>query len=812
MPMLSFENQLFYNQHTFETHKEQKDGPLTQFPSKVLTNTLNKSSNLKKDTGQVWMLTTYPPRECGIATFSQDLFQSIYQVFGSGVDIKIAAIDKKKEGRNYPAEVGYIFEADDPCSYKKFAEYINNRPGILSLVIQHEFGLFPSAYHEHFNRMLHEIKKPVLVVMHTVLPSPDFSMKEKVTGMVQAITRVIVMTNNSAGLLQKHYEVPVEKVVVIPHGTHLSGHLRKDTLKERHGLKGRTVLSTFGLIGRNKNIETTLKALPEIIQKYPDVTFLVLGRTHPGVIREEGETYRRGLEELVKKNSLQNHVQFINRYLSLDELLEYLGATDIYLFTSKDPGQAVSGTFSYALSAGCAIVSTPIPHAKELHDVGNGLLFEFENPQSLARQIFRYLDDPGFREELSRKAIETMAGTAWSNIANRYMDLLKKICGEKLHIQYHLQPVNIEHLKTLTTDTGLLQFARYHQPDRESGYTLDDNARALVVTTILYRKTHSPEILELAKTYLKFILDCQLADGSFINYRNEDGSVSNDNNAVNLDDSNGRAIWALGYFINMGRKLRLPPTGRAIDSFLTAIAKLESIQSPRAIAFILKGLFYYNSLNPSLPDSLFEKLAEKLAALYSKASTENWKWFEPYLTYANGVLPEAMLIAYQVTSRDLYKRIAAESFDFFLSKIFPGNQLKVIPNKSWLNKGDSPKGYGEQPIDVAYTILALDRFYSVLENEEYADKLKIAFNWFYGANHLKRIIYNPSTGGCFDGLEERGVNLNQGAESTVCYLLARLVAGKYYDDGFANSTKLSYAGNPESTIGSDNLILKSTLG
>ena len=811
--MLSFENQLLNgNLLTRDQEKSTEKNDLqTRLSGKLLSgSTIGK----QKVPNQVWMLTTYPPRECGIATFSQDLMQAINQVFGNDVQVKIAAIDKKSENRIYPGEVTYIFDTDDNNSYKNFAECINSNPQILSLVVQHEFGLFPLEHHPAFNLMLREITKPVLLVMHTVLPSPNFLNKKKVSEMVQAADKVVVMTNDSAGLLKNYYDVPAEKIIVIPHGTHPAGHFDKNILKEKHGLKNRTVLSTFGLIGRNKNIETTLKALPPIVKKYPDVIFLVLGRTHPGVIREEGETYRRELEELVAKNNLQGHVQFINRYLSLNELLEYLQATDIYLFTSKDPGQAVSGTFSYALSAGCAIVSTPIPHARELHNMGNGLLFEFENPQSLCKQILRYLDDPGFREELGRRAIETMAGTAWSNIANQYMDLLRKLSDEKFTLQYRLPPIKTGHLEKLTTDIGLLQFARYHTPDPGSGYTLDDNARALIVATMLYKQTGAPRMLKLAEKYLGFVIGCQLPGGNFINYRNEDGSISEENNNVNLEDSNGRAIWALGYLASVGKELRLTLAGRASQALEKAVPKLEFIQSPRAIAFILKGLFYYNRSNSYALFTAFEKLSDKLVLWYKQASDKDWKWFEPYLTYANAVLPEAMLIAYQVTSRNVYKQIAHESFDFLLSKIFTGKQIKVISNKGWLNKEKTAGAFGEQPIDVAYTILALDRFYAVSGDEEYAIKLKTAFNWFLGQNHLKRVIYNHSTGGCFDGLEESGVNLNQGAESTVCYLLARLIAGKYFDDedgGIALPKKLLLdAGKRETKIMSGEGMSKST--
>ena len=677
--MRSFENYPTGNKNAHENHTEPQVWKNSvsdlhlKFSPEV---TRSHDPKTLKTTGEVWMLTTYPPKECGIATFSQDLLQSINLVFEKGIKIKIAAIDKKMENRIYPSEVTHIFEAENIESYGEFVSRINDDPKILSLVVQHEFGLFPGEHHQDFNSMLHGIKKPIVIVMHTVLPSPDPLMKVKVIDMAQAATNVIVMTRNSARLLATDYHIAEEKIVVIPHGTHLPGHLQKNLLKEKYGLQGRTVLSTFGLMSRNKSIETTLKALPEIVKKYPGVIFLMLGRTHPGVIKHEGEKYREELEALVEKNNLGDHVRFVNHYLSLDELLNYLGATDIYVFTSKDPGQAVSGTFSYALSAGCALVSTPIPHAKELHDLGNGLLFEFENPSSLATQLFRYLDDPAFREELGMRAIETMAGTAWENIANIYMDLLGKIAGEKLSLQYRMRPVNMFHFENLTTNIGMVQFARFHHPDLASGYTLDDNARALIAASMEYKNTHSVKVLKLMSVYLQFIADCQIPDGSFINYRDENGVATDDNYLVNLEDSNGRAIWALGYLIGLGRELHIPLIEQAVKIMSMALPKLETIQSPRAIAFILKGLYYYNSPDSSRPDPLFEKLAGKLAVRYNDASCDGWKWYEDYLTYANGVMPEAMLIAYQVTPDAIYKKIAVESFDFSCQKSLPEKELK----------------------------------------------------------------------------------------------------------------------------------------
>lgn len=731
---------------------------------------------------QVWMLTSYPPRECGIATFSADLKNALEAKFGASIQLKIAAIDNGIARDRYPREVSFIFRSDEPESFEELASIINSNKKARALVIQHEFGLFQQNRQTEFLNMLNSIDKPVMLVMHTVLPAPPEWMKENVAAMVDAADKVVVMTKHSAGLLQRCYNIPASKISVIPHGTHLPPEASKETLKEKYGLNGRTVLSTFGLISRNKSIETSIKALPPIVKKYPEVIFLVLGRTHPCVVKEEGESYREELLQLVKQYNLEPNIKFINRYLSLEEMLEYLQATDIYLFTSKDPVQAVSGTFSYALSTGCAIVSTPIPHAKELLETGCGLLFDFEDPGSLSKQILYYLQHPAFRKKAGAMALETIAPTSWENVANQYQALVKDLSKEKWETQYCLPPVKLDHLQKMTNDIGMVQFAQYHLPDLSSGYTLDDNARALIAVGMYYSKHDDKECLPLIDRYLNFIKECQLDDGSFLNYRNKDGSFSDQNKTENLEDANGRSMWALGYITSLREKLPLSYRKLAHQVFIKALPGMKLLQSPRAMSFFIKGLFYHAQRKANIkPSPLLKSMAKKIVRLYKHNKDRSWRWFEPYLTYANSILPEAILIAYQATGNSIFKQVAKESFDFLLAKIFINGEIKVITNKGWLNKGEiSLAGFGEQPIDVAYTILALDRFYSVFDNEDHLQKLKVAYSWFLGKNHLNRIIYNPVTGGCYDGLEKDTVNLNQGAESTVCHLLSRITAESYF--------------------------------
>ena len=725
-------------------------------------------------------ITTYPPRECGIATFTTDLVNAIRNQMDDSIEIDICALEDGRQGFDYPEEVKYVLDATRPLQYIKVAEKLNDDHQVKAIMIEHEFGLFGGEYGNYLLNLLDSLKKPYVITFHTVLPNPDDKRLEIVKKMADKGSKILVMTNNSKYLLISDYQIPEEQITVIPHGTHLVLWRNKEAAKKRFGFDHRPVLATFGLLGRNKSIETALDALPGIIRKFPDVLYLVLGKTHPGLVKHEGETYRVFLEKKVKQLGIGNNVQFVNRFLDLEELLDYLNITDIYLFTSKDPNQAVSGTFIYAMSSACPIISTPIPHAKELLTEGTGILIDFEQPDQIAKAAVRLLKDNGLREQMGRNAFHKTRFTIWENVANRTMELFRPFI-EHSNFRYRIPPISLEHIEHMTTERGILQFSDIDIADPDSGYTLDDNARALIVLTKHYKITGEASDMKLIKTYLNFITYCQKSNGSFINYVNYDGSIDIRNNAENLDDANGRALWALGYFLSEGipdKKLN----AQAEQCIQKAFPDIKDTTSPRAMAFIIKGLYFYNlkKEDPEIVD-LIKVFTERLLESFNKVADKEWHWFEEYLTYANALLPEAMLYAWKATGNISYHIIAKASFDFLLSKIFKNGQIKVISNDGWYHKNKKNKeGYGEQPIDVAKTIMALDLFYSELGEHQYHDKLNIAFDWFLGLNRLNQIIYNPVTGGCYDGLEKEGVNLNQGAESTLSYLLARLIIEKYY--------------------------------
>jgi len=761
---------------------------LLEYENAVYTRIIDKQNRHHEKTGhseklaEILVLTSYPPRECGIATYSQDLIEALNNKFSKSVSIKVCALETANQHYEYPEEVKYILDTSQVTSYLSMAQTINDDENIQLVLIQHEFGLYKEQ-ETAFLQLLYEISKPVVLVFHTVLPKPDQHLKTEVKNIIAACKSVIVMTNTSANILMSDYGVSKQKISVIPHGTHLVPRLSEERLKEKYQLTGRQVLSTFGLLSSGKSLETTINALPEIIKECPEAVFLIIGKTHPEVVKTDGEIYRKSLIQRVNELKLQDHVIFINKYLALPELLEYLQLTDIYLFTSNDPNQAVSGTFVYAMSCGCPIISTPIPHALEVLSEDTGIIFDFNDSVQLGKNVIKLLKNNPLRKNIIVNTLQKIVSTAWENSAVSHAILFQKEAGDKIKLKYNYPEINLDHLKAMTTDVGIIQFSKVNEPDISSGYTLDDNARALVTASMSFKQNGAEERIDEIRKYLGFIKLCQQPSGDFLNYMNPEKKFTDQNKAVNLDDSNGRAIWALGYVLLLKGLLPKNIIAEAECVLDKALQQVGKIESPRAMAFAIKGIYYRNKVMKS-PENveLIKLFANRLVKLYKNESAEKWEWFESYLTYANSVLPEAMLYTWLITRESIYKDIAIASFDFLLEHTFNENGIEVISNKTWLHKGQEAGHFGEQPIDVAYTIMTLGKFYDVLKDEEYKKKMVTAFNWFLGNNRLHQIIYNPSTGGCYDGLEETHVNLNQGAESTVSYLMARLTIEKYKDE------------------------------
>jgi len=735
--------------------------------------------NLHPNLAEILVISSYPPRECGIATYSQDLIKALNNKFSNSFSIKVCALESGKSDFNYPAEVKYRLDTTQISTFMTLAEKINNDKHIEIVMIQHEFGF----YHEQeqaFLQMLYELSKPIVIVFHTVLPNPNEHLKHQVKNIAAACKSIIVMTKTSADILMTDYGVAKYKITIIAHGTHLVQHLSEKFLKDKYGLTGKKVLTTFGLLSSGKSIETTLDAMPAIVKQIPNVMFLIIGKTHPEVVKNEQEQYRDSLELKVKEFGLENNVRFINKYLDLHDLLEYLQLTDIYVFSSNDPNQAVSGTFMYAMSCGCPIISTPIPHAKEVLTDDTGIIFDFRNSEKLADGVLRLLNDPDLRKNVISNTLQKIVSTSWENSAVAHAVLIQKIAPDKINIRFNLPPMKLNHVKAMTTEVGMIQFSKINQPDIKSGYTLDDNARALIATCMYLKNTGDKTCIINIRKYLTFIIFCQQTDGDFLNYVDRNELFTDQNAEVNLDDSNGRAIWALGYLVSQRSILPKELVLEAESTLQRALTRISVVKSTRAMAFAIKGIFYYQKVAGSAQNiELVKTFANRMVQMYKHESSKNWEWFEGYLTYANSILPEAMLYAWLMTDDSTYKNIAKISLNFLLSHTFNANGIEVISNRKWFQKGQEHGHFGEQPIDVAYTIMTLGIFYDIFQDDDYLQKLKIAFNWFLGNNRLQQIVYNPCTGGCYDGMEETHVNLNQGAESTLSYLMARLTVEKY---------------------------------
>jgi len=736
------------------------------------------------------IVSSYPPRECGLATFSNDILNAVEVVFGKTLPIEVCALQNEESQFKYNSEVTHVLSTYFLEDYRKVAEEINERDDIGLVCVQHEFGLFGGEYGDYLLAFLLALNKPVITVFHSVLPNPGKNRKKIVRAIANLSDRIVVLTKKSQEVLIKQYGYQNSKTILIPHGTHIVLWEQKEKLKIKYDYLNKIVMSTFGLISENKSIETVLYALPQIVNKHPEVIYLVLGKTHPEILKREGERYRNMLMNIVQELQLENNVLFINEYLELNQLLDYLTLSDIYLFTSKDPNQAVSGTLAYAMSCGCAVISAPIPHAVETINEDTGILLKgFGQSNEFQKAIVELIDNKEKRISMGRNAFSLTHATTWENVAIQYGLLFGELTNRVEDLRFNIPPIKLDHIKDLTTDFGMLQFSNFSQPDPTSGYTLDDNARALI-DMVMYHKYYEDDIaMKLANIYLSFMESMQRDNGWFDNYRNYEEQLTNQNYEVNLEDANGRALWSLGYAIAHKQILPVDLVSRAKKCWDKSLERIHDINSPRAIAYAIKGLYlYYSVYKNKKIKKLTKRLANMLLHQYKISSKEDWYWYEDYMTYANNVLPEAMMYSFLTTKDNRFKRIAEISFDFLLAHYFMKGQLTVISNRGWFKKENERVFYGEQPMEVATTIIALDLFYNVTGKKKYRDQLELAFSWFLGNNHLKQIMYNTKNGASYDGLEDKQVNINQGAESTLCFFKTQIIMEQYVEKETINKS------------------------
>lgn len=711
---------------------------------------------------------TYPPRECGIATFNQDLLNSSQKFLGDSILCHVLAMNLSAfDTYKYPNVVKYQLNQEDCNEHKLLAHAFNENPTINGIIIQHEYGIYGGHDGENILCFIEACNKPIVVTLHTVLPNPSEHMKDVTSKIIAASQAVVVLTESSKVILEQVYPHSIDKVHVIPHGVHQTEFTTTIEAKKKLHLENTTVLTTFGLLSRGKGIEYVIESLPEIVKTYPTVRYHILGETHPVVRREEGENYRKELASLVRKLCLEKHVIFYDHYLSLKDLIEFLKATDIYISTSINPNQAVSGTLSYALGTGRTVISTDFTQAREILSKETGRLVPIKSAESYTKALLELLGSPNQLTEMHKKAYDMTRPMLWTNVANQYSKILK---------QNIMPPIKLTHLKNMTDSFGLFQFATIDSPSKESGYTLDDNARAMIVAswTQSYTKIKMDGYI---RTYLKCIEACQQNDGSFINYIDHFHKQATTQNATeDLEDATARALWGLSeVMINKEVENELRLIAKRI--FYKSLSAREKLSHNRARATIIKA---FSNIIKNYPEnesdlsSYIRTNADALIHEYDRNSFKSWKWFEPQLGYNNGILPESLILAGTSINNSSYTKKGLDALSFLISKTFSNNQYMPIGQSHWYKNNEKRSHFDQQPEDPASMILALVTAFEITHDEYFKQLAKVCFSWFLGNNSLQESLYNYENGGCFDGLHPDRVNQNQGAESLVSYLLARL--------------------------------------
>ena len=724
---------------------------------------------------------TFPPRECGIATFTQDLTNAFDKEFNPGLQSKILVInDNGTSIYNYPKKVVWQINETDIEDYMNQANLINKSSQIKLVNIQHEYGIFGGEWGSYLLPFLALVKKPVITTFHTVLPKPKEELKKVTASIANKSSAVVVMTKSAEQILTVEYGVKKSKIRVIPHGVHHLPFPSKERAKKNLKLTGKIILSSFGMLNRDKGIEYAIAALPAIVKLYPNLLYLVIGATHPLVRRQEGEVYRNKLKKLVFDLGLKDYVKFYNKYLNLDELIEYLKATDIYLSPTLNPQQSVSGTVSYALSCACPIISTATQYAQDVINMERGRLVRFKNSGDIKNALSELLSDGAKTKEMGKNAYFFSRHMTWQNVALSYFKVFNSITKIEPREKGKLPSINLDYLKKLTDNFGMIQFAKHTKPDIYSGYCLDDNARALLAGVIYYQLKPSTDLLNLIKIYLAFVKYAQKTNGKFYNFI---GYNKNLNNQAESEDSFGRVIWALSYLI-ISSNLPIDLQQKAKKILNKALKQITEIQSLRALAFSLLGL---TCLAGQTADNqitgLVKRLADKLARRYwrqiDQTKTKNWLWFENCLTYSNYKLPEALMRAYKIIKNKDYLKIAESTLNFLNNVSFEKKDyFSAIGQDGWYFHDGKRAYFDQQPEDTASAVEALVTAYEITKKKTYANLAKLAYEWFLGRNHLNQMVYDEATGGCYDGLGKNSLNFNQGAESTISYLLARLAMEK----------------------------------
>jgi glycosyltransferase involved in cell wall biosynthesis len=732
----------------------------------------------------------YLPRECGIATFTTDLCTALAAEYGEGRLFAIPVNDPESS-YDYPQQVRLELKQEDVASYERAADFLNFNGNDL-VCLQHEYGIYGGIAGRHILTLLRKLKMPLVTTLHTVLRQPDVNQRIVLEEIAQLSDRLIVMSELAAQLLREVYAVPGGKIDVIPHGVPDMPFTDPNYFKDLFGTEGKSVLLTFGLLSPNKGIENVIRALPAILAKHPNVVYIVSGVTHPHIRQREGERYRDGLRALAEKLGVASHLILKNRFVSAEELVEQVGGADIYITPYRQEAQIVSGTLAIALGAGKAIISTPYWHAKELLADQRGVLVPFDDSGSIADEVIALLENDAERHAMRKRAYLYSRGTTWPKTARAYMASFQRARFERslrprpaqlddgadsIDPADRLPLLNIRHLLALTDDTGILQHAIFSVPNTREGYTTDDNARALIVSTLLDERPgfeSAEEPLSLSRRYLAFLWLAFHSDtGRFRNFLGYDRKWLEE---VGSEDSHGRALWALGTVLGHSQNAGLrAAAGRLFEAAVPAVL---TFSSPRAWAFSILGMQAYLDWFPGdrAIEGIRNTLANRLLDIYERTHSETWHWFEKSLAYSNARLPQALILAGWRSNNHRMIEVGMDSLKWLVAEQHRDDAEIFVPigSNGFFIEGNGKARFDQQPVEACATVSACLEVYRLTEEGQWLEEAMRVFSWFLGKNDLQAPLYDAATGGCRDGLHPDRVNENEGSESTLSFLMALL--------------------------------------
>lgn len=729
----------------------------------------------------VALVGSYVPRRCGIATFTKDLRDAL--AVQPGIERTIVlAMDDIPESYAYPNEVAFQIRTFQQRDYATAADMLNiNR--VDAVFVQHEYGIYGGPDGEFILELIHSLRMPVITTLHTVLTEPTSSQTKVLRSLARYSHRVVVMSHLAEKILPDAYGIAPEKLRYIPHGIPDVPFVDPTFYKDQFGLEGRTVMLTFGLLSPSKGIETAIRALPRIVKERPDLVYLILGATHPHVLKKQGNAYRDSLERLAEQLGVREHVLFHNRFVSLEELCGHIGASDIYVTPYSNKAQIVSGTLAYALGAGKAAVSTPYWYAEEMLAHNHGRLFPFGDHEALADVVIELLSNDLERNALRKNAYLQGRSMVWSAVGREYLQVARDVLeGLRLRPRPAFFPketretaiipeVKLDQLINLTDDTGILQHAIFTTPDRRHGYCTDDNARALIAVLMYHDLYQDPVVLPLAHTYLSFLHHAFNSDARrFRNFMSYDRRWLED---VGSEDAHGRALWGLGIATTLG-----PTEGIRVLSarlFRESLDIVADFTSPRAWAFAIMGVHAY--LREFEGDTnvrrLRKTLAERLLSMFQNNGTEQWPWCEDVVSYVSAKLPHALILSGQWVPNAAMAAQGLKSLDWLLrQQIDERGVTHLIGNDGWLRREGGRANFDQLPVDAMALVEACAEAYRCTQEPVWLKRARQCFDWFLGNNKVEATLYDYHTGGSSDGLHPGEPSMNQGAESTLAWLIA----------------------------------------